>query len=296
MIGIFVLNWRSAQDTIKCVESIYVNVLRKDFRVFIIDNDSKDESVETFQCWIDENQYSNVHLFVNNVNSGYGGGNNFGLDKAFSLYQDIRYVWLVNNDCYLVDDALTPMFDLVSLNSKLIVGSIIVNASNGKIECLGGGKHYPLLGRAKLCYKNDTIENVVNKKRIKKPDYIMGCSFFVNRDFFHEVGYFDEKYFMYSEEIDLQKRASSMDYKLDVSLESVVYHWGSKSSGGRSPLYYFYRNRAAIMFNRKFYGYSFACLSALFLSVLSVIEAKSSAKNLKASIHGVFSALTLSSR
>lgn len=287
-----VLNWRSPLSTVNCVRSLlrYCSELT---HIVIVDNASDDGSFDEMRSKLEDILVvGKVSLIENTINSGYAGGNNFGIKYAYSNLS-FEYIWIVNNDAYVSNDALSPMLArFSSVDEKKIVGSLIVSPDEKTIECYGGGTNYPILGKAKL-YMNGCYINDVPVGGYEVPDYIMGCSLLLSKRLLNEVGLMDEGYFMYSEEIDWQKRAEVFGYCLDVAPDSLVYHEGSGSSGGKSPYYFFLRNRAAIRFNKKFFGFSFALISAINLSLISVLQEYRRPKNLYSAIKGAFVGLLM---
>jgi GT2 family glycosyltransferase len=253
----------------------------------VVDNDSPNESTSKISFWIDqENLTEKVTLISNHQNNGYGGGNNFGIEYC-KIHFNYKKIWILNNDCYLESNALAPMLKCIEeKNEKTIIGSVILRSSDGKLECYGGGIFYPLLGKAKLYLKGKDKKLIANNSNLI-PDYIMGCSLLITKDFIEEVGLMDEMYFMYSEEVDWQKRAFHFGWKLKVASTSFVYHVGSGGSGGRSPSYHFMRNKAAILFNKKFYGFGFTLVSAFLLMGIQIIIERNNAKNIYSGIYGI---------
>lgn len=310
-----VLNWNAGADTIETVNSIIEHITSVT-QIVVVDNASSDDSLSVIgehasrswalegwklrelsdvQCAdnnIEIKHEKTIFLLKNSNNSGYAGGNNLGMSFALSCLST-DYVWILNNDVVFKDDALTPMLEKMGSGNKLgFVGSVVLNANKqSEIECVGGGKYFPLLGKAKLSGKGMPYSHDYVAKVSTDPDYIMGCSLLVDSQVIKNVGYMDESYFMYSEEIDWQKRASKDGWGIAVADESIVLHWGSKSSGGQGSNYHFYRNRAAIMYNKKFYGVVFSWVSAIMLSGIIVLQGWRRPKHVVAGVKGVFGAL-----
>ena len=281
-----VLNWRSPLDTVRCVESLLQFCIPLS-RVVVIDNNSNDDSAGMISKRLQPHIIQNrVYVIENDVNSGYAGGNNYGL-KFSEQFFDSDYYWIVNNDARVSNDALTPLLRKFEVgDDKQFVGSVILQDGSGIVECYGGGAFYPILGKCRLLGKGLDLEKVITLK--KNPDYIMGCSMIFPRKLIHEVGYMDESYFMYSEELDWQYRSFTKGYRLNVASDSIVYHQGSGSAGGKSPFYFYYRNRAAIKFNLKFYGFGFSLISAVFLSAITIVLEIQRPRNLLSGVKGVF--------
>ncbi len=286
-----ILNYKAATETISCVESLLTHCADLD-HVVVIDNDSGDGSIETLNRWHAEKADPRVTVLANPENNGYAGGNNYGLLWARKNL-DVEHFWIVNNDTYVDSDAFAPMLAALKANPRQFVGSVILNAADGNLECYGGGKLYPLLGKAKLLGKGQTIESMRNTH--ETPDYLMGCSLAFKADLVDEIGLMDERYFMYSEEVDWQFQARKQaGITIQVIPESRLFHYGSLSSGGRSAFYHYYRNRAATRFNKRFYGSSFALVSAFFLSAITVIKEFKNPGHAWSGIKGAFKGVTMS--
>ncbi|RRV18147.1 glycosyltransferase family 2 protein [Pseudomonas saudiphocaensis] len=265
-----ILNYKAATETISCAESILAHCATLD-HVVIIDNDSQDGSAVALQQWLDEKQHSNVTVLNNPENSGYAGGNNYGLRWAMENLNP-EYFWVINNDTYVDSDAFSPLLEALKQNERQFVGSLVLSAETGRLECYGGGKLYPILGKARLLGKNQSIETLQQQGLAHIPDYLMGCSLAFSTALTKEIGLMDEKYFMYFEEVDWQYRAREFGISIKVIPESRLFHYGSLSLGSRSAFYHYYRNRAATRFNKRFYGPAFALVSAFLLSAVTTIK------------------------
>lgn len=265
-----ILNYKAATETISCAESLLAHCATID-HIVVVDNDSQDGSAAALQQWLETNAHPNVTLLCNPENSGYAGGNNYGLRWAEENLQPTHY-WVVNNDTYVDSDAFSPLLQALQENHRQFVGSIVLSADTGRLECYGGGKLYPILGKARLLGKNQSIEAMQKQQVPYNPDYIMGCSLAFSAQLLKEIGLMDEQYFMYFEEVDWQYRARRFGISSRVIPASRLFHYGSLSLGSRSAFYHYYRNRAATRFNKRFYGSVFALTSAFLLSAVTTIK------------------------
>lgn len=285
-----ILNYKAATETISCVESLLAHCPALN-HVVVIDNDSQDGSVVAFNQWLEAQPRHNVTVLANPENNGYAGGNNYGLRWALDNLP-VTTFWIVNNDTYVDSDAFAPLLDALKENDRQFVGSVILSADTGRLECYGGGKLYPLLGKAKLLGKDQTLEAMANTS--EQPDYLMGCSLAFSAKLVDRIGLMDEAYFMYSEEVDWQFQAKKKGVSIRVVPSSRLFHYGSLSSGGRSAFYHYYRNRAATRFNKRFYGQGFAFASACFLSAITVIKEFNHPSLAWSGIRGAFKGVTMS--
>lgn len=285
-----ILNYKAATETISCAESLLVHCPTLD-HIVVVDNDSQDGSGEALKQWKADRALDNVTVLLNPKNNGYAGGNNYGLRWALDNLEATHF-WIVNNDTYVEFDAFTPLLTALEHNDRQFVGSVVLSPDTGRLECYGGGKLYPLFGKARLLGKDLTLETMKQKRH--KPDYLMGCSLAFTASLVREIGLMDESYFMYSEEVDWQFRAKRFGIGIQVVPESHLFHYGSLSLGSRSAFYHYYRNRAATRFNKRFYGPAFAFASACFLSVITVIKERNDLGLAWSGIKGAFKGVAMS--
>lgn len=290
-----ILNYKAATETIGCAESLLAHCPTLD-HLIVIDNNSQDSSVDTLNTWfhergLDKSGQGKVTVLANPENHGYAAGNNFGLRWALENLP-AKHFWIVNNDTYVEEDAFSPLLAELERDDRQFVGSVILNAKDGRVECYGGGRLYPLLGKARLLGKGKSVESL--QQQGMQPDYLMGCSMAFAASLIRRVGLMDERYFMYSEEVDWQFQGRKAGMSIRVVPQSRLFHYGSLSSGARSAFYHYYRNRAATRFNKRFYGSLFAFASACFLSVITAIKEFKHPGLAWSGIKGAFKGVTMS--
>jgi len=306
-----ILNWNGAEQTIKCVRSVDAYCA---IPLVVVDNHSEAADYQRLtdyfstrtdgDTWIGTQEQIGEHsdqhrtcLIRNAGNYGYAGGNNVGIDYLFRAGYD--HIWLLNNDITVEADSLQAL--LSTLDSDPHCGfcaSILVYADHPEIvQCVGGGQLYPWLGKARLVGKNlgrDELGQHLGK--LPKPDYLMGASLLIKRDVIERVGLMDERYFMYSEEVDWQRRAAGLGFTCQVATRSFARHGDSASTQNRSHMFHFYRNRAAIMYNKKFHSMPCYLFSALALTAITALQNRHNLKNIRYGIKGIGEGLVFSWR
>lgn len=306
-----ILNWNGAEQTIACLKSIAANY---DIPVIVVDNNSSAADFNVLTSVLmeggdedvliasenDIKSHDEKHhrcLIKNRDNYGYAGGNNIGIDYAYRAGFD--FFWILNNDILVEQGSLEAL--LTTINSDVDCGfsaSVLVYSDNPDVvQCIGGGKLYPWLGKAKLIGKNlKRLELDKIVPMLPEPDYLMGASLLVKRNIVQKVGLMDERYFMYSEEADWQRRSINQGFNFRVSNNSFAQHGDSASTKNRSHMFHFYRNRAAIMYNKKFHSMPCYIFSAIALASITVIQNLGSLKNIRYGVMGVVAGLSFSWR
>lgn len=295
-----ILNWNGAEQTLECLRSLEAS---GSLPVVVIDNDSRSDDYQRLLDYMaskDADQtliatqeeighqvarYSYC-LIKNNGNHGYAGGNNVGIDYANRAGYD--YFWILNNDITVEAGALEALLETLHSDPRCgFSASVLVYADNPEIvQCVGGGTVYPWLGKTKLIGKN-AARSQLAQLDLPAPDYLMGASMLVSRRVIEQVGLMDERYFMYSEEVDWQRRAAVRNITCQVALNSFARHGDSGSTKGKSHLFHYYRNRAAIMYNRKFHSTACCVISSLALASITVLQNSRSPKNIRYGLKGI---------
>lgn len=286
-IALVILNWKGAERTLACLDSV-LKSYGKTIKIIIVDNNSEDGSLyhiadslrnkkqpyrqvkekDAKGCLPDDREVW-ITLVQNEGNYGYAGGNNIGIKLAVSW--EVSYIWILNNDTLVNENSLPALLEAINSNSKIgFAGSVLCYEDRPNIiQACGGGRIYPYLGKARLYMKNLPVEYAENAKD-SDIDYLMGASLLIKSNMVKKVGLMDESYFMYSEEVDWQRRASNLGWKIKIAKDSFVLHGDSSST--RSHMFHYYRNRAAVMFTKRHYGAATAMMACCCLSGITILQ------------------------
>ena len=191
-------------------------------------------------------------------NLGFAGGNNVGI--RFTIKQGADYILVLNNDT-----VVKPRFieELIKCYDKKtgIHAPIVFNYYNpSKIHSSGGE-----FSIVKGTYST-SIKKI--KNNIKETSFIPGCCWLIKNEIFKKFGLIDEKYFLYSEDVDFCYRLKQAGYKLKVIPSSVIFHNKIKETMGNiSPLKLYYFHRSKLMFiNTNYKG-----LKKIYYNYLNII-------------------------
>ncbi|WP_240730888.1 glycosyltransferase family 2 protein [Deinococcus sp. S9] len=210
-VGIVILNWNGWQDTVECLNSLQ-GLSYPNFEIIVVDNASTNDSVKQIR-----KRFPNIHVIESPDNGGFAKGNNLGI-KAF-MAAGVDYIWLLNNDTTVSTLALTEMVRLAQNDQRLgIVGSVLYEYDRpGVIQAWGGGSLNHLFGLTK------------DLKRPGVPNYITGASMLINSRVLIDIGFLEEAYFFYMEDVDFCLRAIEKGFLIGVASRSRVFHKGSSS-------------------------------------------------------------------
>lgn len=212
------------------LNSVFKKTEGLNYEIILIDNASTDGSLEFF-----EKNYKDRIIFIkNNKNLGFGRANNKGIEIAKG-----KYVFLLNSDTILVNNAIKILFDYIEKNKKCgICGG---NLYNAKMEAT----HSYLKKLPDIYFEINYNFNYLKKifKRIvnKRDDfnylsfpievgYITGADLFIRRELLKKLGGFDQDFFMYSEEAELTYRVKKLGYRVMSVPQAKIIHLEGKST------------------------------------------------------------------
>ena len=232
-----VINTFNSEDKIhQCLNSI-----PSETRIIVIENSNN----SSFKKKLEKN-YSNVQCILTGDNLGYAKGNNLGLSKVTS-----KFALVLNPDAILENNT---------------IDQFLITAKNFT--------DFSIIGPAK---QNEHIDFDDNKEKsqVFQVDKLKGFALFLNLEKFKNIGFFDENFFIYLEEIDLCKRLKNNNKKIYLDKKVIVHHIGGSSHNEKINFEMeLSRNWhwmwSLFYFNRKHHGYIYALgsVSKKFLSSL----------------------------
>jgi len=161
-------------------------------------------------------------------NGGYGYGNNVGIRCALKSGAD--YVLVLNNDTAVDPEFLGPMVYMCEADKSVGTASgKIFFFDKSDIIWFNGGRFNPRTGKLEHINFNekDTGQNC-----LKENTFISGCMWLVPRRIFESVGFINEEYFMYVEDLEFCKRVLDAGFRLRVCEKSHVWHKDGETTGG----------------------------------------------------------------
>lgn len=251
-VSIVIVNWNGREDTLECLASVG-KLEREDVQldVIVVDNGSRDNSVSAIR-----DKFPKTILIENETNLGFAGGNNAGI--AYALKENADAVWLLNNDTIVHKHALIALTgahgDIVGSKIYFAPGfeyykDRYTKADRGKVIWYAGG----VIDWQNMYASHRGVDEVDHGQYEKtlETDFVTGCSMMVRSEVFTRIGDFDERYYLYLEDVDLCLRARRAGFGIMYTPASVVWHKNAGSSGGagsRLHDYYLTRNRMLLGF------------------------------------------------
>lgn len=222
-VAIIVLNWNGADDTMKCMDSLLASTVAAD--IILVDNDSHDNSVEVLGDYISTHPDATIHFIKNPVNSGFTGGNNVGFQYA--LQQNYEFIGTLNPDAVADQEWVGSLIsELDTHDDAGIATGILARSDHEKVDSTGD--FYTTWGIPSPRGRDTLLKDAPNEA-----EYIFGSTgggFIARAKTLQTVGLFDEKFFMYFEDVDFCFRAQLAGYKVRYTPKAIAYHKLSAST------------------------------------------------------------------
>ena len=221
-VSIIIVNYNTKDLLQNCLHSIYDKTISIDFEVIVIDNASKDGSVDLVK-----NGFKNVIIIENSINLGFGNANNLGIQIATG-----KYIFLLNSDTILLNNSVKILANYLDKNPEVAIsGGNLYNIALkptisfcqfmpgilNDFDIFSGG----IL--SKILYRKNFHYNYLDKN-IFINGYISGADMFIRKDILNRTGLFDSDFFMYFEETELTWRIRNMGYKIASVPEAKIIH------------------------------------------------------------------------
>lgn len=218
-ISVIIPNYNGEKIIDGCIQSLLQQEY-KDFNIIVVDNNSTDDSVK-----IIEEKYPSITLIKNNENLGFAAAVNIGIKVSKS-----DFVALLNNDTEVDTKWLGNLYSVVSKDDKIFSASSKMIRFYERDIIDDAGDQYNLLGWA---YKRGDGASVDKFNKNKVVFSTCAGAGLYRRKVFEEIGYFDENFFAYLEDIDVSFRGNIHGYKNVYVNDAIVYHMVSATSGSR---------------------------------------------------------------
>jgi N-acetylglucosaminyl-diphospho-decaprenol L-rhamnosyltransferase len=263
MLDIVIVNWNTGVQLDACLESIAL-ANRADLhlnRVVIVDNASSDRSLENLG-----KSTLSLHLTCNSENQGFARACNQGAAGSTA-----DFLLFLNPDTVLTLDSLCRPLAFMAQPENANVGIIGIQLLDGHGRVSSSCSRFPttgcvlaeIFGIDRLYPSAAQRMDDWNHADSRAVDQVMGAFFLIRRDLFESLGGFDERFFVYFEEVDLSFRARSFGYSSYYLSDCRAIHKGGGSSEQVKAKRLFYSLRSRILYSYKHFGFFPATLVLL---------------------------------
>jgi GT2 family glycosyltransferase len=226
--SLIVVNYNAGARIKRCMEALAAQT-HKDFEVIMVDNASSDGSGNTP---VPDERF---HWILSDKNLGFAAGNNLAAREAKG-----EWLFLVNPDAYAEEDCLAKLHAATLRHPNCVLFGC-TQLDDKVPEILdGSGDAYFFAGLPWRGGKDWPIETLPDEGETFGP---CGAAYLIRKDVFDSAGGFDEDFFCYCEEVDLNFRLRLQGYYAIQVVEAMVRHEGSGISGAHSYFSVFHGTR-----------------------------------------------------
>lgn len=181
-------------------------------------------------------KHPNIRYLPFKENLGYSRGVNIGMRNSTG-----KYILILNPDIILTDGAVAKMLDYMKAHQDIgILGPKVLNF-NGTHQRTYFRFYRPLTivaRRSRLLLRLSLFRKTLDEflmvstdpNKLQTPDWLMGSALMVRRKAVDRIGLMDERFFMYFEDVDWERRFWHNDYKVVYYPEAVMYHYHQRES------------------------------------------------------------------
>ena len=267
MIDVVIINWNSGDYLQKCIQSIFSTDNRNFVaKVFIIDNNSADLSLQKIRL------NDKIVIVKNKENRGFAKACNQGFKLCSA-----PYILLLNPDTQLLDTTLEDCIAfMIKKNDIDILGcQLLDDDGNIGYSCSrfpsAKGIFFDATGLSKIApsiFKPGIIMTDWDHKESRFVDQVMGAFMFFRKSIFEKVGYFDEQFFVYYEEVDFSKRLAALGGKSFFDADIKAIHSGEGTTSSVKAFRLFLNLRSRLQYAKKHFklsGYLLVWISTYFI-------------------------------
>ena len=234
-VGVVVLNYNRAADTVACVQSLQA-CQYDNLDILVVDNGSTDGSADEIGA-----RLPGVQVLPLGSNLGFAAGNNRGIDDR--LRRGCHYVLVLNNDTVVEPGFLGPLVAALERtpNAAAATGTIYLHP---EVEVLwyGGGTFSPWRSSGFSRGSGRRRPSVASTAE-QSVSFVSGCLMLLRASAIERFGGFDERFFMYCEDTELSARFTGAGQTLLFVPGSRIYHKVRHRNESPMSLYFTVRNR-----------------------------------------------------
>lgn len=217
--SVIIVSYNTKKLLLQCIDSIYERCQGADFEVIVVDNDSGDGSAEA----VAQAFAGRVLIIANQANLGFGAANNIGSRAATG-----EYLIFLNSDTILQSDLSRLLEPFGSDQATGMTAPILELPDHSKQPYSFG-----MFSKSVCSY---VLERFISPKMPpeiagqRSVDWVSGAAMAVPKKVFEQVGGFDERFFMYFEDMDLCRRVREAGHRIAVVSSLSVTHFVGQST------------------------------------------------------------------
>jgi len=246
-VSIVIVNFQSKKYLASNLLSIRNKISSELISEIIIVNNDRKENLEEIEA-----EFPKIKLIECEKNIGFGAANNLAAKKALG-----RYLFFLNPDCEIINCDIKKIIFEMEKDAKIgIIGGQLLK-KNGETQQWSAGIETSLLNLIKNNLGFSRSRKIWKSEKKITTDWVSGTAMIIEKNLFQKIGGFDEKFFMYFEDMDLCGRIRKIGRKIVYFPQLKARHLEGGSYERRevkkkdyydSQEYFFKKNRPKIEF------------------------------------------------
>ncbi len=223
-LSIITVNYRNWEKLSQCLDSLSsITEAYFTFEVIVVDNSSEGVKVNEFR-----QRYPKFNFISNGGNYGFANGNNLGAANSNG-----KYLLFLNPDTQVSEKALLAMLDQTKVSRSNSIISCRQKRANGKEDKPYG--FFPstvtLTGWSRAIAKLfKIVAEPSYNERLIYPEWVSGSVMMMSKTSFNRIGMWNERFWMYFEDVDLCRRANELGGAIILLKNvSVIHNHGGSS-------------------------------------------------------------------
>lgn len=211
-VSVIIVNYNTRELTKQCIDSVFSQTEGVVYEVILVDNNSIDGSIEAFS------RDTRIIFIPLDENIGFGKANNAGLKSASG-----KYIFFLNSDTYLLNNAIKEFYDFAEMHQKENVGGVGCRLlktdmsychSYGLFPSFWGELWKPIILPISRAFGKtyQYLDKPEHNEDVFPVGYVTGADLFVSKKIIDSIGAFDPDFFMYYEESEMQYRWSKAGF------------------------------------------------------------------------------------
>ncbi|MES2838573.1 MAG: glycosyltransferase [Bacteroidota bacterium] len=254
-LSVVIVNYNVAYFLEQCLHSVRLAAKHCPTEVFVVDNNSVDDSLKMVR-----EKFPEVTLIANKENVGFSKANNQAIHIAKG-----DYILLLNPDTIVQENTFSKVVEFMDKTPD--AGGLGVKMVDGKGNFLPESKRglptpmvafYKIFGLSSLFPKSKVFSKYhlgyLDNDKIHAIDVLAGAFMLLRKSVIDKIGALDETFFMYGEDIDLSYRITLAGYKNYYYPETKIIHYKGESTKKSSVNYVFVFYQAMIIFATKHFS------------------------------------------
>jgi hypothetical protein len=217
-LSIVIVSFNAREDLARCLASLHDAPPAASHEILVVDNRSSDGSAESVRRW------PGVRLIENDANVGFARANNIGIRSS-----EGDALLLLNSDTVVRPGALDALLrELHADPGVAVIGPRLVD-DRGRAELSFGRMIGPVNEwRQKRLARSAAVESLTRQRHY--PDWVSGACLLVRRADAEAVGLLDERYFMYTEDVDFCAAIRARGRRILFTPEVEILHRRGRSA------------------------------------------------------------------